>query len=149
MKISIERLDDDADGSANVLVNVEDAAKLYLVYKIMAELSDIADSAEADPDPRPTKTYTGGKRHPVQEVPPWEYAGTMTAEEEEDEEEFWGLFEHMREVQQRNRACMEAWKGAGMFISANAHRLGEVTLREAFEKGFLQGYNRAVGQEGK
>lgn len=149
MKVTIERLDDDMDGSANVLINVTQADKLYLVYKMMAQLADIADEAEPDPDPRPVKTHAGGKRHPVQAVPPWAYEGTMAAEEEEDEEEAWGLFEHMRTVQERNRACMAAWNAAANFIQANAHRLGEISLREAHEKGFLQGYNAALGREDK
>lgn len=137
MRISVERLDNDTDGSVNVLVNVEDASKLYLVYKMMAELADTADEAEADPDPRPVKTYAGGKPNYVQEQEQEEDAAN------EAEDEAWEFLQRMRSVQERNKAAMAAWQAAGLFVAQNADRLGRLSLREAFEKGYMEGYHKA------
>lgn len=59
------------------------------------------------------------------------------------EEQAWQEIEKAFNVQERNKASMGAWRAAGMFIAENADKLGQLTLREAYEKGFLEGFKYA------
>lgn len=60
-----------------------------------------------------------------------------------EEDQVWEEQQRLHDVQERNKASMAAWNAAGMFIAENADKLGRLTLREAFERGFQQGYKHA------
>jgi hypothetical protein len=57
-----------------------------------------------------------------------------------DEDRAWDDFEKIHEIQNRNKASMAAWNAAADFVVKNADKLSRLTLREAFEKGFMEGY---------
>lgn len=59
-----------------------------------------------------------------------------------EEEELWQEKQQSNDIQIRNRAQMRAWQAAGEFISTNAHKLDRMTLRQAYEQGFLDGYKK-------
>jgi hypothetical protein len=59
------------------------------------------------------------------------------------DDQAWEEQQRLNDIQQRNKAATGAWNAAGMFVTENADRLGRLTLREAFEKGFLEGYKFA------
>lgn len=60
-----------------------------------------------------------------------------------EEDQAWEEFARTHDIQQRNKAAMGAWKATGEYISGNAERLSRLTLRQAFEEGFMQGYKFA------
>lgn len=60
-----------------------------------------------------------------------------------DEEQAWEEAQQFNGIQERNRAAMGAWNAAGLFVVQNADKLGKLTLREAYEKGFQDGYKFA------
>lgn len=145
MRISVERLANYLDRLAEqaeleqepcagveLVVYLEDEDKLYLLHKALAELAVTADKEE------PVKTYAGGKPNYVQEQEQEEDAAN------EAEDEAWEFLQRMRCVQERNKAAMAAWQAAGLFVVQNADRLGRLSLREAFEKGYMQGYHKAL-----
>ncbi|KPK22227.1 MAG: hypothetical protein AMK69_20310 [Nitrospira bacterium SG8_3] len=58
----------------------------------------------------------------------------------EQEEEAWEQARQSHDIHTRNRASMNAWKEAGMYVAQNADKLGRLTLRQAFEEGYRLGY---------
>lgn len=58
----------------------------------------------------------------------------------QDEDQAWEEAQQFNNVQERNKASMAAWKAAGLFVVQNADKLAKLTLREAYEKGFQDGY---------
>lgn len=151
MRISVERLTNYLDRLAEqaeleqepctgveLVVYLEDEDKLYLLHKALAELSVTADKEAPIPVPKPVKTWAGGKPNYVQEQEQEEDAAN------EAEDEAWEFLQRMRSVQERNKAAMAAWQAAGLFVVQNADRLGRLSLREAFEKGYMQGYHKAL-----
>jgi len=61
------------------------------------------------------------------------------------EDEAWEELQKRNDIQERNRGAMEAWKAAGMFITENADKLGKLSLREAYEQGFIAGFKNGRG----
>ena len=61
-----------------------------------------------------------------------------------EEEEAWNSVEFAQALQNRNRAAMAAWEAAGQYVVTHAHRLGELSLRQAYERGFLDGHAHAT-----
>lgn len=59
------------------------------------------------------------------------------------EEDAWQELERLRRIREKNLRDMAAWNAAADFVSQNADQLGKLSLREAFEKGFLAGYDCA------
>lgn len=66
-----------------------------------------------------------------------------------DEEETWSRMEYAQRLQERNEAAMAAWNAAADFIAENSPRLGSITLRQAFEKGFFTGFDFATRNKDK
>ena len=60
-----------------------------------------------------------------------------------DEDQAWDEMVKRHDIHERNKAAMGAWSAAADFIHQNAGNLGRMTLREAFEKGFMEGYKFA------
>jgi len=67
----------------------------------------------------------------------------MTIQVHDTEDEAWEEQQRLSDIQARNKASMAAWNAAGVFITENADKLGRLSLREAFEQGFSQGYKLA------
>lgn len=67
----------------------------------------------------------------------------MTVKPLDDEDEVWKEIDRMNDIQTRNKASMAAWNAAGMFVTENADKLSRLSLRQAFEEGFMQGYKFA------
>jgi len=112
MKIEIEMLKDNDDGSADFRLDTdEEGAKYLLAY---------------------------GFEHALREG-----IKNMTIQVHDTEDEAWEEQQRINDIQARNKASMAAWSAAGMFITENADKLGRLTLREAFEQGFSQGYKLA------
>jgi hypothetical protein len=57
----------------------------------------------------------------------------------DQEEEAWNSLEYAQAIQKRNRDHFDAWSTAAQYMAQNAHQLGSMTLREAFEQGFIAG----------
>lgn len=74
--------------------------------------------------------------HTTHNPPPTD---TLTPEEEDA----WSSMEFAQRIRQRNVAAMAAWEQAGQFVVEHADRLGSISLRQAFERGFLAGYMHA------
>jgi hypothetical protein len=68
---------------------------------------------------------------------------TSTDASTDQEEDSWQYLARLAEIQARNRVAMAAWNAAADFLTQNADQLGKLSLREAFEKGFLAGYDCA------
>ena len=112
MKIEIEMLKENADGSADCRLDTdEEGAKYLLAY---------------------------GFEHALREG-----IKNMTVKVYDTEDEAWEEQQRLSDIQARNKASMAAWSAAGMFITENADKLGRLSLREAFEQGFSQGYKFA------
>ena len=60
-----------------------------------------------------------------------------------DEDQAWEEQQRLNDIQERNKVSMAAWQAAGLFVVQNADKLGKLTLREAYEKGFQDGYKFA------
>jgi hypothetical protein len=59
-----------------------------------------------------------------------------------DEDRAWDEHKHMHDVHERNKGMMAAWCAAGLYITDNAERLGRISIRQAYEQGFLDGYRK-------
>jgi hypothetical protein len=109
MKITIEHIKDNPDGSADVFVEADDAGTTLLLERgLIAVLTEGLDMRM-----------------------------------QHEEEQAWEEAQRLNDIQERNKAAMGAWNAAGMFITENADKLGRLSLREAYEKGFLEGYKFA------
>lgn len=64
-----------------------------------------------------------------------------------EEDEAWNEAVRRHDIHERNKASMGAWNAAGVFITDNADRLGRITLRQAYEQGFMAGYEFARKQK--
>ena len=60
-----------------------------------------------------------------------------------EEDQAWDEAVKRHDIHERNKAAMGAWNGAAEFIHQNADRLSRMTLRGAYEKGFMEGYKFA------
>jgi len=59
-----------------------------------------------------------------------------------DEDQAWEEQKKLNDIQERNRAHMAAWCAAGVYITDNADKLGRISIRQAYEQGFIDGYNK-------
>lgn len=170
MKISIERVEGDHEG-VELILTVEDEAALPMLHKMLAQLSDLANAPG-----EPVKAFADASRQSSEETvdyyanlwkaeaeqPTTDHgprttdhgprttdkdAGNTTSPEDAEEDEAWDMFEKMRSIQERNRAHMAAWNAAGDFISKSADRLSRLTLRQAYEQGYTEGYAKAKGDK--
>jgi hypothetical protein len=122
MKIEIEMLKDNDDGSADFRLDTdEEGAKYLLAYGFEHALRE------------------GIKNMKVELLDDEKYFEALR----KAEDQAWEELQRLNDIQQRNKASMAAWSAAGMFITENADKLGRLTLREAFEQGFSQGYKFA------
>lgn len=125
MKIEIECVKENEDGSADVVVNFDEEGARFLIERgLLDALREAMDNKEKEN----------------------EMSGTIELNEyipDPEEDRVWEEAQKRSDIQDRNRAAVGAWKAAGMFITENADRLGKLSLREAYEKGFLEGYKYA------
>ena len=63
-----------------------------------------------------------------------------------EEDRAWDELQKRHDIHERNKAAMAAWNAAGVFIVDNADKLGRISIREAYEKGFLDGYKKGREQ---
>lgn len=133
MKITLEHMQDNEDGSSDVLVHMDDAGKMFL---LSLGINESIRMAVEQLKITPAQEVAG------HEPPPWD--APLTEQEQEAEDKAWEEIALGYDLQRRNRAALAAWNAAADFIAKNADRLGKISLREAFEKGFMQGY-----EEGK
>ena len=60
-----------------------------------------------------------------------------------NEDEAWVDAQRMHDIHERNKVSMAAWEAAGEFCTND--NLWRMTLRQAFEAGFMEGYKYAKG----
>lgn len=60
----------------------------------------------------------------------------------EGEDKAWDEHKMMHDVHERNKGAMAAWNAAGLYITDNAAKLGRISIRQAYEQGFLDGYRK-------
>jgi hypothetical protein len=125
MKITIEHVKDNPDGSADVVVNFdEDGARFLIERGLLDTLREGMDNMKKENEMSNTIEFQ-----------------TYIPDPEEDQA--WEEAQRQHDIQERNKAAMGAWNAAGMFVTENADKLGRLSLREAYEKGFLDGYKFA------
>jgi len=66
-----------------------------------------------------------------------------------DEDKAWEEHKMMHDVHERNKGAMAAWNATGLYIAENAERLGRISIRQAYERGFLDGYRTKGEDSGK
>ena len=67
----------------------------------------------------------------------------------DNEDQAWEEHKQMHDVHERNKASMAAWCAAGVYITDNADKLARITIRQAYEQGFLDGYKKKGEDNGK
>lgn len=111
MKIEIDCIRKNEDGSADVIVHTDEEGTQFLVERgLLGVLREAIHQKESEMN---------------------------------DEDQAWEEAQKRHDIQERNKAAMGAWNAAGMFVTENADKLGRISLREAFERGFLEGYKFA------
>lgn len=129
MKITLEHMQDNEDGSADVLVHMDEEGKMFLIsLGINESIRKAIEQLKITPAEEVTD----------HEPLPWD--APLTEHEQEAEDKAWDEIARGYDLQRRNRAALAAWNAAADFITKNADRLGKLSLREAFEQGFMQGY---------
>lgn len=58
------------------------------------------------------------------------------------EDEAWKELEDCARMKERNRTMMQAWEASGNFALQSGEKLSRMTLKDAFEQGFLEGYKQ-------
>lgn len=111
MKIEIDCIRKNEDGSADVIVHTDEKGTQFLVERGLLDVLREAIHQKEN--------------------------------EMNDEDQAWEEAQKRHDIQERNKAAMGAWNAAGMFVTENADKLGRISLREAFERGFLEGYKFA------
>ena len=65
------------------------------------------------------------------------------------EDQAWEEQKMMHDLHERNKGATAAWNATGLYIADNAHRLGNISIRQAYEQGFLDGYRKKGEASGK
>jgi glutathione synthase/RimK-type ligase-like ATP-grasp enzyme len=124
MKIEMQVCKENEDGSADVVFEMDEEAKRWIMtIGIEAMLMKAIESAEITP------------------IQPPKVTPEVTPEEEEE----WNRAEYAQAIRDRNRAATEAWNAAAQYIVEHGNGLGKISIRQAVEDGFLLGYKFATG----